>query len=193
MQHGSARPLAVKYITVQGRRHSDHGDPSSLALEAHAGFGNRTGGAESHPEGLGKPGRLLQQRRFFAVHALVERLVGPCMPDGIVLEKHQPLQIDLLDTGFGRHLHERGQFRDGFLQSGQPGRDPRPVGALALLQVAEGANVPQDAAEIILAADRTVGFRIGRVERHPQFVEPAAIKARPFLSLSTVPLVLNST
>jgi hypothetical protein len=29
MQQGSARPLAVKYITVQGRRHSFQGEPSS--------------------------------------------------------------------------------------------------------------------------------------------------------------------
>ena len=26
MQHGSARPFAVKYITVHGRRHIDHGE-----------------------------------------------------------------------------------------------------------------------------------------------------------------------
>ena len=32
MQHGSARPLAVKYMTVHGRRHIDHGDPSSPRL-----------------------------------------------------------------------------------------------------------------------------------------------------------------
>ncbi len=28
MQHGSARPLAVTYITFQGRRHRDQGEPS---------------------------------------------------------------------------------------------------------------------------------------------------------------------
>ena len=32
MQHGSARPLAVKYMTVHGRRQSDHGEPLSLRL-----------------------------------------------------------------------------------------------------------------------------------------------------------------
>jgi hypothetical protein len=32
MQHGSARPLAVKYITVQGRRHSVQGELSSSRL-----------------------------------------------------------------------------------------------------------------------------------------------------------------
>ena len=26
MQHGNARPFAVKYITVHGRRHIDHGE-----------------------------------------------------------------------------------------------------------------------------------------------------------------------
>jgi len=30
MQHGSARPFAVMYITVHGRRHIDQGEPSSL-------------------------------------------------------------------------------------------------------------------------------------------------------------------
>ena len=30
MQHGSALPFAVKYITVQGLRHIDQGEPLSL-------------------------------------------------------------------------------------------------------------------------------------------------------------------
>ena len=43
MQHGRARPFAVKYISAQGRRHSDQGDasvarftlvPGSVAPEA---------------------------------------------------------------------------------------------------------------------------------------------------------------
>ena len=29
MQQGSARPFAVMYMTVHGRRHIDHGEPSS--------------------------------------------------------------------------------------------------------------------------------------------------------------------
>jgi hypothetical protein len=37
MQQGSTRPLAVKYITVQGRRQSDQGEPSSARLKLRPG------------------------------------------------------------------------------------------------------------------------------------------------------------
>ena len=45
MQHGSARPLAVKYMTVHGRRHSDHGEPLSLRFRLMPG-------SEAAPEAL---------------------------------------------------------------------------------------------------------------------------------------------
>ena len=37
MQHGNARPLAVKYINDHGRRHSDQGEPSSAFLRLRPG------------------------------------------------------------------------------------------------------------------------------------------------------------
>ena len=37
MQQGSARPLAVTYMRVHGRRHNDHGDPLSLRLRLNPG------------------------------------------------------------------------------------------------------------------------------------------------------------
>ena len=43
-------PLAVKYITVQGRRQSDHGLSECLPVQAHAGLGGRAGGRERQPE-----------------------------------------------------------------------------------------------------------------------------------------------
>ena len=37
MQHGSARPWAVKYISDHGRRHADHGASSSLRFRLSPG------------------------------------------------------------------------------------------------------------------------------------------------------------
>ncbi len=37
MQHGNARPLAVKYISDQGRRQSDQGEPSSAFFKLRPG------------------------------------------------------------------------------------------------------------------------------------------------------------
>ena len=107
-----------------------------------------------------------------AVQLLVERLVRPRQTDGVVGEKHQPLQMDFLDAGLGRDPDEVRQLLDGFAQTGEPGRDPRLEVALALLQLAEGADVFQDAIEVVLAANGEIGFRIRRVEGYAQLVEP---------------------
>ena len=45
MQQGRERPLAVKYITDQGRRHIDQGESSSLRLRL-------SPGSEAAPEAL---------------------------------------------------------------------------------------------------------------------------------------------
>ena len=45
MQQGSARPLAVKYITVHGRRHSDQGLSSRFLARLRPG-------SEAAPEAL---------------------------------------------------------------------------------------------------------------------------------------------
>ena len=70
MQHGSARPLAVKYITDHGRRHSDQGEPSSARVEAHAGLGGGAGGAERHAERARQRRGLVDIDRLIARHLL---------------------------------------------------------------------------------------------------------------------------
>ncbi len=135
-------------------------------------------GSEAPPDALnvtpsdcGERGGAIDMDRFLAGKLLVERLVRPRQADGIVLEEHQPLQMDFLDAGLRRDADEVRQFLDGFAQAGEPGRNPRLDVALALLQLAEGAHVFQDAIEIILAANGEIGFRIRRVERDAQLIQ----------------------
>ena len=110
MQHGIARPCAVKYIRVQGRRHSDQGCASSCGARLAAGIG-RAGSVEADPElagerfGLAHEAALLvvaagEQRRFRARQAL---------PLG---EIDEALQINLGDIDVVRKPHEIVQLRD---------------------------------------------------------------------------------
>ena len=179
MQHGSARPLAVKYITVQGRRHSDHGEPLSRRFRLMPG-------SEAAPEALKvrratwQRGRRARCGRFLAGQLLVQRLVRPRLADGVVVEEHQPLQIDFLDAGVGRDAHEIRQFLDGLAQARSARPRPAACVALALLQLAEGAHVLQDAVEIILAADGAIGFRHWRRRTRPAIrrVRPRSARGR---------------
>ena len=79
MQHGSARPLAVKYMTVHGRRHIDHGEPSSPRLRLMPG-------SEAAPDALDVshtiarawlPPRYSRPPRC---QALVKALIGRARP-----------------------------------------------------------------------------------------------------------------
>ena len=54
MQQGSARPLAVKYITLHGRRQSDHGEPSSCRLRL-------IPGSDAAPEALKRDAEAARQ------------------------------------------------------------------------------------------------------------------------------------
>ena len=176
MQHGSARPLAVKYITVHGRRHSDHGEPDpaeplSLRLRLTPGSDAPPDALKVDAERVGERGGAVDMDRFLARKLLVERLVRPRHADGVVLEEDQPLQMHFLDAGLGGDTDEVRQFLDGFAQAGEPGRNPRLEVALALLQLAEGAHVFQDAIEVVLAANGEIGLRIRRVERDAQLVQ----------------------
>src|SRR5258705_3316869 len=83
----------------------------------HARLGCRARCAECDAVGAGKRRCLLEMRRLLARHVLVERLVGPGEADGVVLEKHHALQVDLLDADLGGDLYERGQLGDGLLQA----------------------------------------------------------------------------
>src|SRR5258707_2465554 len=111
-------------------------------------------------------------RLVLATHPLKERLVGSGMADRIVFEKHQALKINFLDPDLGRDLHERRQFRDGFLNAGKPCGYARAVVAFALLEIAERAYIFQDATEVIFATDCPIRFCVCGIERDPQFVKP---------------------
>ncbi len=143
-----------------------------MPLEAHPGLRCGARGAKRHAVAARQLSRRVDMRLLVARELLVERLVRSRHADGVLVEEHQPLQIDFLDADVGGHLHEGRQLGNRLAQSGEPGRDPRPLLAFALLQVAEGADVLEDAAEVILAAYRQIGLRIGRIERDPKLVEP---------------------
>ena len=119
MQQGSARPLAVKYITAHGRRHSDQGFLSALRVRLSPG--------SVAPEALKlmpRAGGLRFGRRkmlrLLPAQALEQRLIGPRHADRSILAEHETLQVDLLHADVVRDAHEVGQLGDGLLQARQP-------------------------------------------------------------------------
>ena len=102
----------------------------------------------------------------------VQGLVWTREPDGILLEEHQALQVNLLDADVGCDSDEFRQFGERLFEARQPGGNARRFVPLANLQRAKVAHIPQDTVEIILAAHDAVGGRIGCVEGHAQFVQP---------------------
>jgi hypothetical protein len=82
------------------------------------------------------------------------------------------LKVDLLDPDLGRNPDKGGQFRQGLLQPCEPGRDAGGPAPLALLHLPEGANVPENAVEVVHAADGEKGGAVRGVERDAQFVKP---------------------
>ncbi len=105
------------------------------------------------------------------LHALVEGLIGPRHAEGVVREVDQPLEVDLLHAGLGRHPHEGGQLRQGLLEPGEPSRDPGLRVALSLLQRPEGPDVLQNPFEIVLSAHGDVRGACRRIERDAQLVQ----------------------
>src|SRR5262245_52421164 len=177
---------------VGGEIHHRPGSPAQrpgraaiVAFEAHARLCYHTGGAEDDAVGARKLGGRVEMGFVRVRHVLVEGLVGPRVTDGIAFEKHQALQIDLAHADIRRHAHEGRQLRNRLLQSREPGRDSGTIFAFAFLQIAEGADVLEDAAEIILAANSQKGLRIRRVERDAKLVESGLDQC------AAVPLVEN--
>ncbi len=123
MQHGSARPCAVKYISDHGRRQADHGASSSARFRLVPGSVAPEASIvtpSSAPERLGGGDcRLLlalgffEQRGFFARQPAAE------------IVKDEPLQIDFADADPRRQPDEIGQLLDRFLEAGQPQGDTR--------------------------------------------------------------------
>src|SRR6202034_2441216 len=141
------------------------------ALETDARLRGAARGAEVDAERAGERGGAVDVDRFLTGQLLVERLVRPGEADGLVGEKHQPLQMHFLDAGLRRDTDEIRQLLDGFAQAGEPGRNLRLEMALALLQLAEGTDVFQDAMEIVLAANGEIRLRVGRVAGDAQLVQ----------------------
>src|SRR5258707_15773151 len=96
MQQGRARPLAVKYITVHGRRHSDHGLSLPFLLRLSPGSDAAPDALKVRPNDLASLG--FQCLRLFAVHTLEQGLVGARQTDRIAVEEHQALQVYLFDA-----------------------------------------------------------------------------------------------
>src|SRR5204863_5162681 len=134
-------------------------------------LGRRTGGAERHSERFGKRDRLVDVRRFPLAKPLIESLIWPSMTDRAFAEEDRPLKIDFLDADFGCDFDEFRQLFDRFAQSCEPGRDAWLLVSFTLLQGAKGANIPQDTVEVVLAADRPIGFGIGGIKRDAQLVQ----------------------
>src|SRR5262249_25080890 len=88
---------AVRRDVHHGPRPPAHrpGRAVVVALETHAGLGHGAGGAERHAERARQRGRLVEVARFFLRHALVQRLVGACVADRVLVEEDEALQIDL--------------------------------------------------------------------------------------------------
>src|SRR5262249_58189202 len=87
-----------------------------IPLEAHARLRRSAGGGEGDAVSARKLGRGLEMSRILARHLLVEGLVGAGEADGVVVEKHQALQIDFSPAGLlceadeGRQLSNRVPF-----------------------------------------------------------------------------------
>ena len=111
------------------------------ALETHPRLRGGARGAEGDAEGSRDVGGAIDVARLFAGKLLVQCLIRPRLADGILLEEHQPLQIDFPNAGFRRDANEFRQLLDGFAESRQPGRHARLAIAIAFLQVAKGAYI----------------------------------------------------
>src|SRR5258708_13836210 len=97
---------------------------------------------------------LCQIDAFSLRQAFEQRRSRLCLADGGSGEKHEPLQVNLLDTDLGCNFHECRKFLDGLSQASKPNRNLRPGVSLPLLQLAKRAHVAADAAAIIPATNR---------------------------------------
>src|SRR5260370_7423791 len=116
---------------------------------------------------MGQAGGLFQMRLVLATHPLKERLVGSGMADRIVFEKHQALKINFLDPDLGRDLHERRQFRDGFLYAGKPCGYARAAVAFALLEIAERAYILPNTPKLTFTTHSPLTFYASALTPHP--------------------------
>ena len=98
--------MAVKYINDHGRRQSDHGEPSPLPFRLNPGSVAAPDALKVTPRERARSSACLQIGRFFLRQALEQGLIRPCLANGRFSEKHEPLQIDLLDTDLGCNFHK---------------------------------------------------------------------------------------
>ena len=119
MQQGSARPLAVKYMTAHGRRHSDQGffsdlrdrlSPGSVAPEA----------LKLMPRAAACASAAARCCDFVPAEALEQRLIGPRHADRSILAEDETLQVDLLHANVMRDAHEVRQLSNSLPQAREP-------------------------------------------------------------------------
>ena len=109
MQHGSARPCAVKYISDHGRRQPDHGCGSSPACSDSPGSVAPEASSRT-PSSAASSVAAAMTASSSARHAREQRLIGPRQAaTGLVV--HQALQIDLRHPEIGGQADEVRQFR----------------------------------------------------------------------------------
>ena len=194
MQHGSARPCAVKYISDHGRRHADQGcaspvrrlrlNPGSVAPEASSVTPSSAPIASAASIAACSSRRVCSNSEDSGARHAEARLV-----------EHQALQVHRAHAHPCREPDELGQAAAPsrcrpVSQSETRGRSA-PVCALVFGQA---PDVAHDAREEILAAHLLVARGIGGIERDAQLVEAGRDQAAETSSaLSSVPLVLNST
>ena len=111
MQQGSARPLAVTYITVQGLPHRDQGLLLAALSEAQARLARGARGRERNAELTRKVFCGAKMVRLLARHLLEQGLVGPRESDRVLVEEDKSLQIDLPDADLRGDAHESRAVR----------------------------------------------------------------------------------
>ena len=142
-----------------------------LTLEADARLRSAARSRERHAERFRQRLRRPESGGLFDMQSVEQRLVRSRQTDGVRLEIDETLQMDFPYSDAVGDFDEGGQFGDGLFQARQPYGDRRLFVALALLQIAKGAHVPQNAVEIVPAAHAFERLARGGVERNAQFVE----------------------
>lgn len=104
MQHGNARPLAVKYISDPWPSAQRPRRAVIRLLEIEAGLRGCARCVKVNAERAGQIGGLFQINRFIFGHVFEQRLMRSSDPDCCLIKEYQTLQMGLAHTemvGFG--------------------------------------------------------------------------------------------
>src|ERR1700736_4400054 len=183
MQHGSARPWAVKYIKVHGRVHSDHGRWSSARLRLVPGS-VAPEASNKIPCSLARASASRTKRSSSASTR--------SNSDWSARESPWPSGKNTMrckcTSGTSRSAARSTNAGSWPIVSLSPVSHSDTRGIEAALERAELAHVLHDAVECVLAAHRLERHGLGGVERHAQLVEAACdqIAAAPLVEQGAV-------